>query len=163
MRDWPPASSATAEQARQTLRAVREVRVQHGNDLVLEQIDCHQRFLVSGCLEQVAARSRLLDDRLDAIEVSAHQRLRDLQAIERSRGEAQAAMDWQADAPARAMAEARNRERYDTRQQEALKAAAEREEQAPELRRREQVQRERQLERERAFEQRQSPSQKRMP
>ena len=152
--------AASAEQTGEILRAVREARARHAQDLVLEQIDCHKRFLVAGCLEEVAVRGRLLDDRLDAIEVGANQRLRDLAAIDRSQREAQAGLEWQAGAPARELAEARNRERYDTRQREALEAAAEREAQGPELRRREQAQRERQLERERAFEQRQSPPQK---
>jgi len=156
-------AAVSAPEAREILRAVREARDRHAQDLVFERIDCYTRFLVSGCLEQVATRGRLLDDRLDAIEVAAQQRLRDLAAIERSHDEAQAAIEWQGGANARALAEARNRERYDLRQREALEAAAEREAQIPELLRREQVQRERQLERERAFEQRQSQPRKRVP
>lgn len=154
-----PPASASAPEAREMLQAVREARAKHAQDFVFEQIDCYKRFLVSGCLEEVAVRGRLLDDRLDAIEVGAQQRLRDLVAVERSQNEAQAAIAWQSGAAARELAEARNRERYDLRQREALEAAAEREAQGPELRRREQAQRERQRERERAFEQRQSQPQ----
>lgn len=148
--------SASAEQSRQTLKAVRDTRARHAIDLVHERIDCHKTFLVARCLERVGARERLLDDRLDAIEVRAQQRLRDLAAVERSQRDAQATMQWQADAQTRAQAEARNRERHEARLQQASEAEAERKAQAPELQRREQAQRDRQLERERAFEQRQS-------
>jgi hypothetical protein len=142
-------------QARAVLRSVREARQAYGADLVREQIACYQGVLVSGCLERVAAKERLLDARMNAIEVKANQRLRDLSAIERSQREAQGLEERRTQEDATLASEARNRERYAQRQREAQEAEAERQAQAPELLRREQAQRARQLERERAFEQRQ--------
>lgn len=148
----------TLERARQVLENVAQARRLHMHDLLLERQACDRGFLVSACLERVADRERRLDERLDALEVAANQRLRDLNARARSEREALQIRENDANASVRRAQEERNRERFDRREQEARSAQSEREAQAPLLQQREQEFQERQRERERALESRQRTS-----
>jgi hypothetical protein len=146
----------TSDQASRVIEDIALARRRHAQDLQVERAECHRGLLIAACLEQVAHRERLLDDRLDALEVAAQQRLRDLAARARSEREVRETRARDRDTAENAEQEARQRERYERRQQEAQRAQAEREAQAPALRQREQQATDRQRAREQAFESRKS-------
>jgi hypothetical protein len=153
--DLGPPSDWSQEQAQQILEAIRQARRRHATDLALERQACDRGFLVAACLERVADRERLLDDRLDALEVLARQGIRDRAARARSEREAQLRLEREAQTSARLAQEQENRVQFERRQLEAERARVEREAQAPLLLQREQEAQARQRERERAFEARQ--------
>lgn len=125
-----------AEQARQAQRDVRQVRNDVSDGLLRERIACYRRFLVNHCLREVAERQRIIDVRIDAVEVAANQALREQMARETSERLAEDAArraQQAVGAPARELA---NRETFEARQTAAAQAQARREQEAPELERR---------------------------
>jgi hypothetical protein len=125
-----------AEQARQAQRDVRQVRNEVSEGLLRERIACYRRFLVNHCLREVAERQRIIDVRIDAVEVAANQALREQSAREtnlRLAEDASRRAQQAVGAPARELA---NREAFETRQTAAAQAQARREQEAPELERR---------------------------
>ena len=124
------------EQARQAQRDVRQVRSEVSDGLLRERIDCYRRFFVNRCLREVIERQRIIDVRIDSVEVASNQALREQMARETSLrlAEDAARRAQQAfGAPARELA---NRETFEARQAAAAQAQARREQEAPELERR---------------------------
>jgi hypothetical protein len=124
------------EEARQAQRDVRRVRTEVGDGLLREQIACYRRFLVNRCLREVAERQRIVEARVDAVEVMANRSVRQQAALETSERLAQDEARRAQDAQQLDVREQTNRSEFEARQQAAAKAQAQREADAPELERR---------------------------
>ncbi|HYF61017.1 MAG TPA: hypothetical protein VEA81_18870 [Burkholderiaceae bacterium] len=122
-----------ADTARGALRSVRSLRPEVEDALVREKIACYRRFLVNGCLADVARRERLAGDRLDGIEVAANQALREEAALELNRRAAEALARRDADADAEAARREENRRTFEARRAATAAETAARERDAAAL------------------------------
>ncbi len=128
--------SMDVEQARQAQRDVRQLRSEVSDGLLRERIACYRQFLVNRCLREVMERQRIIDVRIDAVEVAANQVLREQTARETSLRLAEDAARRAQQAAGAPERESLNREAYEARQTAAAQAQARREQEAPELERR---------------------------
>lgn len=133
---YEPERGMDAQQARQAQRDVRQVRSEVSDGLLRERIACYRRFLVNRCLGEVAERQRIIDVRIDAVEVAANQALREQTARENSLRLAEDAARRAQQAVGASERESANREAFESRQTAAAQAQARREQEAPELERR---------------------------
>ncbi len=121
-------------------RAVRDqvptVRESARDALVRERIACYRRFLTNACIADVDRRERLVDARLDRIEIAAQQAIREAAAVDLNRRAAEAIRDREAREAAEASARAGNRRTYETRLEAAEAERAQRDAERPELERR---------------------------
>ena len=122
--------------AREALLQLPGTRADTRDTLLREQIACYRRFFVNRCLDDVAARERRASARLDAIEVSARQSLREEAAYARSVRESERLAEAARTAGADEARREANRQAFEARQAAAAEERARREREAPELERR---------------------------
>jgi hypothetical protein len=127
------------ETANAAIKAAAQARDEAGDALLRERIACYRRFLVTRCLADVSSRERLVDSRIDAVEVAANQVLRESTALELNRRAAIAIEERAAASAAEAARTLDNLKAFEARIESAEKARIEREREAPELERRAQA------------------------
>ena len=125
--------------ANAAIKAVAQSRDAADDALLRERIACYRRFLVTRCLADVTSRERLVDSRIDAVEVAANQVLRENAALELNRRTAIALEERAAASAAEAARTLDNLKAFEARIESAEKARIEREREAPELERRAQA------------------------
>ena len=130
-----PAVPVSVDQARSLKVMLPRLREDLADALVRERIDCHRRFFLNACLADVNRRERRVEDRLDRAEVAANQALREQEAFELNRREAEALAARAADAERDALQREQNRRTQEARVAAAANEQALREAQAPELER----------------------------
>jgi hypothetical protein len=107
--------------------------------LLRERIACYRRFLVTRCLGDVMSRQRLVDSRIDAVEVAANQAVRENAALELNQRTAATLEERAASSAAEAAKALDNLKAFEARTASAEKVRLEREREAPELERRAQA------------------------
>jgi len=125
--------------AKTAIKAAAQSRDETDDALLRERIACYQRFLVTSCLADVSTRQRLVDSRIDAVEVAANQVVRESTALELNRRAAIALEERAAASAAEAARTLDNLKAFEARTASAEKARIEREREAPELERRAQA------------------------
>jgi hypothetical protein len=125
--------------AKAAIKAAAQSRGEADDALLRERIACYRRFLVTRCLADVTSRERLVDSRIDAVEVAANQVLRENTALELNRRTAMALEERAAASAAEAARTLDNLKAFEARIESAEKARIEREREAPELERRAQA------------------------
>ncbi len=83
--EFPPQSITTVEQANAALKKSPAVRADIANRTLRETAECHDRFLMSACLNEVRERDRKAMKVVRRIEVEANALLRKEKAAERER------------------------------------------------------------------------------
>jgi colicin import membrane protein len=125
--------------AKAAIKAAAQSRDEASDAFLRERIACYRRFLVTRCLADVASRQRLVDSRIDAVEVAANQVVRESTALELNRRTAIALEERAAASAAEAARTLDNLKAFEARIESAEKARIEREREAPELERRAQA------------------------
>ena len=124
------------EQARSAQEAVREARLELGDALTREEIACYRTFLTRRCLDDLGERRRAVNERLNEVEVSANQRLRDEAARSVASRQADEVSRRQATLQSDTEREAKNRQEFEARLEAARQSQVRREAEAPEIARR---------------------------
>ena len=131
-----PMDARTAQAA---IKAAALTRAETDDALLRERIACYSRFLVTRCLGDVMSRQRLVDSRIDAVEVAANQALRENAALELNQRIAATLEERAAASAAEAAKALDNLRAFEARTASAEKVRLEREREAPELERRAQA------------------------
>jgi len=124
------------ETAQAALKAAVLARDEADDALLRERIACYRRFMVTRCLADVMSRQRLVDSRIDAVEVFANQTLRESAALALNQRTARALEERAALSAAEAAKALENLKSFEARIEAAEKVRLEREREAPELERR---------------------------
>ena len=127
------------ETAKAANEAAGQARDEADDALLRERIACYRRFLVTRCLADVRSRERLVDSRIDAVEVAANRVLRENTALELNRRAAIAIEERAGVSATEAARTLDNLKAFEARIESAEKARIEREREAPELERRSQA------------------------
>jgi len=127
-----PMDVETAQVARKAAGLARD---ETDDVLLRERIACYRRFLVTRCLADVMSRQRLVDSRINAVEVAANQSLRESAALELNQRTAITLEERAAASAAEAAKALDNLTSFEARIAAAEKARLEREREAPELER----------------------------
>jgi len=127
-----PMDVETAQVARMAAGLARE---ETDDALLRERIACYRRFMVTRCLADVISRQRLVDSRINAVEVVANQSLRESAALELNQRTARALEERAAASAAESAKALDNLKSFEARIEAAEKARLEREREAPELER----------------------------
>ncbi len=123
------------ETAQAALKAAALARDEADDALLRERIACYRRFMVTRCLADVMSRQRLVDSRIDAVEVFANQTVRESAALALNQRAARALEERAAVSATEAAKALDNLKSFEARIEAAEKARLEREREAPELER----------------------------
>lgn len=137
---WPQAFARLdrfgPDEARTIRDQVPSVRESASDALLRERIACYRRFLMNACIADVDRRERLVDARLDRIEIAAQQAIREAAAVELNRREAEAIASRAARENRETSTRAGNRQAFEARQEAADAERQRREAEQPDLERR---------------------------